>query len=166
MAGTFYARESVSVLYNFVREALREDWLPFELLGPGGLKLTDENLAFNECGLVSEKKNFGAFQNILRLSEPCAAQSWGRFVSFQSPGCALSPHFKPKQSGTEGQRDCGTEGGVPVPGRGGAGQALGFLASPPRLAVVSDNPCCGQWRFQLWSVTIPAVVSGISSCGQ
>ncbi|XP_017597957.1 PREDICTED: UBX domain-containing protein 6 [Corvus brachyrhynchos] len=50
--GTFYARESVSVLYNFVREALREDWLPFELLGPGGLKLTDENLAFNECGLV------------------------------------------------------------------------------------------------------------------
>lgn len=56
MAGTFYARESVSVLYNFVREALRDDWLPFELLGPGGLKLTDENLAFNECGLVSEKK--------------------------------------------------------------------------------------------------------------
>ncbi|NWW19997.1 UBXN6 protein, partial [Falcunculus frontatus] len=52
LQGTFYARESVSVLYNFVREALREDWLPFELLGPGGLKLTDENLAFNECGLV------------------------------------------------------------------------------------------------------------------
>lgn len=52
MAGTFYAREPVSVLYNFVREALRDNWLPFELLGPGGLKLTDENLAFNECGLV------------------------------------------------------------------------------------------------------------------
>ncbi|XP_066192495.1 UBX domain-containing protein 6 [Sylvia atricapilla] len=52
LQGTFYARESVSVLYNFVREALRDDWLPFELLGPGGLKLTDENLAFNECGLV------------------------------------------------------------------------------------------------------------------
>uniref|UniRef100_A0A8C3VDN7 UBX domain-containing protein 6 n=1 Tax=Catharus ustulatus TaxID=91951 RepID=A0A8C3VDN7_CATUS len=52
LQGTFYARESVSELYNFVREALREDWLPFELLGPGGLKLTDENLAFNECGLV------------------------------------------------------------------------------------------------------------------
>ncbi|XP_010131238.1 PREDICTED: UBX domain-containing protein 6, partial [Buceros rhinoceros silvestris] len=52
LQGTFYARESLSVLYNFVREALREDWLPFELLGPGGLKLTDENLAFNECGLV------------------------------------------------------------------------------------------------------------------
>ncbi|NXE57720.1 UBXN6 protein, partial [Casuarius casuarius] len=52
LQGTFYARESVSVLYNFVREALTRDWLPFELLGPGGLKLTDENLAFNECGLV------------------------------------------------------------------------------------------------------------------
>ncbi|NXH51445.1 UBXN6 protein, partial [Rhabdornis inornatus] len=52
LQGTFYARESVSVLYNFVREALRDDWLPFELLGPGGLKLTDENLVFNECGLV------------------------------------------------------------------------------------------------------------------
>ncbi|KFU92042.1 UBX domain-containing protein 6, partial [Chaetura pelagica] len=52
LQGTFYAREPVSVLYSFVREALRDDWLPFELLGPGGLKLTDENLAFNECGLV------------------------------------------------------------------------------------------------------------------
>ncbi|NXK93566.1 UBXN6 protein, partial [Formicarius rufipectus] len=52
LQGTFYARESVSALYDFVREALRDDWLPFELLGPGGLKLTDENLAFNECGLV------------------------------------------------------------------------------------------------------------------
>ncbi|NWU82738.1 UBXN6 protein, partial [Onychorhynchus coronatus] len=52
LQGTFYAREAVSVLYSFVREALRDDWLPFELLAPGGLKLTDENLAFNECGLV------------------------------------------------------------------------------------------------------------------
>ncbi|NXY49938.1 UBXN6 protein, partial [Ceuthmochares aereus] len=52
LQGTFYARESVSALYTFVREALRDDWLPFELLGPGGVKLTDENLAFNECGLV------------------------------------------------------------------------------------------------------------------
>ncbi|XP_027525686.1 UBX domain-containing protein 6 isoform X1 [Corapipo altera] len=52
LQGTFYAREAVSVLYSFVREALRDDWLPFELLGPGGVKLADENLAFNECGLV------------------------------------------------------------------------------------------------------------------
>lgn len=53
ISGTFYAREPVSALYNFVRGALRDDWLPFELVGPGGLKLTDDNLAFNECGLVS-----------------------------------------------------------------------------------------------------------------
>ncbi|XP_025052296.1 UBX domain-containing protein 6 isoform X1 [Alligator sinensis] len=52
LQGTFYAREQVSTLYKFVREALQDDWLPFELLAPGGLKLTDENLAFNECGLV------------------------------------------------------------------------------------------------------------------
>lgn len=67
MAGTFYARESVSVLYNFVREALRDDWLPFELVGPGGLKLTDENLAFNECGLVSKKKIAGTFHRGLQV---------------------------------------------------------------------------------------------------
>ncbi|NWI97009.1 UBXN6 protein, partial [Pitta sordida] len=52
LQGTFYAREPVAELYSFVRGALREDWLPFELLAPGGLKLTEENLAFNECGLV------------------------------------------------------------------------------------------------------------------
>ncbi|EMP24232.1 UBX domain-containing protein 6, partial [Chelonia mydas] len=52
LQGTFYAREPVSVLYRFVREALRDDWMPFELLAPGGVKLTEENLAFNECGLV------------------------------------------------------------------------------------------------------------------
>ncbi|XP_074834263.1 UBX domain-containing protein 6 isoform X2 [Carettochelys insculpta] len=52
LQGTFYAREPVSVLYKFVREALQDDWMPFDLLAPGGIKLTDENLAFNECGLV------------------------------------------------------------------------------------------------------------------
>ena len=53
--GTFYARERVAALYGFVREALQNDWLPFELLASGGQKLSeDENLAFNECGLVSD----------------------------------------------------------------------------------------------------------------
>ncbi|XP_038626627.1 UBX domain-containing protein 6 isoform X2 [Tachyglossus aculeatus] len=52
LQGTFYARERVSTLYAFVREALQSDWLPFELLPSGRQKLTDENLAFNECGLV------------------------------------------------------------------------------------------------------------------
>uniref|UniRef100_A0A8C8RXP5 UBX domain-containing protein 6 n=1 Tax=Pelusios castaneus TaxID=367368 RepID=A0A8C8RXP5_9SAUR len=52
LQGTFYAREPVSMLYRFVREALKDDWMPFDLLAPGGLKLTEENMAFNECGLV------------------------------------------------------------------------------------------------------------------
>lgn len=46
----------MAALYTFVREALQSDWLPFELLASGGQKLSeDENLAFNECGLVSGK---------------------------------------------------------------------------------------------------------------
>nr|XP_023396754.1 UBX domain-containing protein 6 [Loxodonta africana] len=53
LQGTFYARERLSALYAFVREALQNDWLPFELLALGGQRLSeDENLAFNECGLV------------------------------------------------------------------------------------------------------------------
>ncbi|XP_046300027.1 UBX domain-containing protein 6 isoform X1 [Marmota monax] len=53
LQGTFYARERLSSLYEFVREALQNDWLPFELLASGGQKLLEEeNLALNECGLV------------------------------------------------------------------------------------------------------------------
>ncbi|XP_042335655.1 UBX domain-containing protein 6 isoform X2 [Sceloporus undulatus] len=52
LQGTFYAREPVSTLYQFVRETLQNNWLPFELLAPGGHKLTDESMALNECGLV------------------------------------------------------------------------------------------------------------------
>ncbi|XP_053228723.1 UBX domain-containing protein 6 [Podarcis raffonei] len=52
LQGTFYAREPVSALYQFVRETLQNNWLPFELLAPGGHKLTDESMALNECGLV------------------------------------------------------------------------------------------------------------------
>uniref|UniRef100_A0A8D0L7P0 UBX domain protein 6 n=1 Tax=Sphenodon punctatus TaxID=8508 RepID=A0A8D0L7P0_SPHPU len=52
LQGTFYAREPLPMLFKFVREALQNDWLPFELLAPGGHKLTQENLAFNECGMV------------------------------------------------------------------------------------------------------------------
>ncbi|KAJ7308341.1 hypothetical protein JRQ81_008877 [Phrynocephalus forsythii] len=52
LQGTFYAREPVSALYEFVRDALQNDWQPFELLGPGGHKLTDESAALNERGLV------------------------------------------------------------------------------------------------------------------
>lgn len=52
--GTFYARERLPVLFQFVREALQNDWLPFELRASGGQRLVeDEALALNECGLVS-----------------------------------------------------------------------------------------------------------------
>lgn len=94
MAGTFYARESVSVLYNFVREALREDWLPFELLGPGGLKLTDENLAFNECGLVSDKNDCWYLPEHLEAVRVfCCSELGEKFVSFQSPKLCSGPSF-------------------------------------------------------------------------
>ncbi|XP_012878101.1 PREDICTED: UBX domain-containing protein 6 [Dipodomys ordii] len=40
-------------LYQFVRESLQSDWLPFELLASGGHKLVEEETpAFKECGLV------------------------------------------------------------------------------------------------------------------
>uniref|UniRef100_A0A8C6RS04 UBX domain-containing protein 6 n=1 Tax=Nannospalax galili TaxID=1026970 RepID=A0A8C6RS04_NANGA len=53
LQGTFYARERLPALFEFVREALQEHWLPFELLALGGQKLAeDENVALNECGLV------------------------------------------------------------------------------------------------------------------
>ncbi|EDL83666.1 similar to UBX domain containing 1, isoform CRA_c [Rattus norvegicus] len=53
LQGTFYAREKLSVLFQFVREALQNDWLPFELRASGGQKLEEnEALALNECGLV------------------------------------------------------------------------------------------------------------------
>nr|XP_056701018.1 UBX domain-containing protein 6 [Euleptes europaea] len=52
LQGTFFAREPISALYQFVQEALQVDWLPFELLAPGAQKLPDKNMAFNECGLV------------------------------------------------------------------------------------------------------------------
>ncbi|CAO2634906.1 UBX domain-containing protein 6 [Lemmus lemmus] len=41
------------VLFQFVPEALKNDWLPFELRASGGQRLVeDEALTLNECGLV------------------------------------------------------------------------------------------------------------------
>ncbi|OXB51775.1 UNVERIFIED_CONTAM: hypothetical protein H355_002524, partial [Colinus virginianus] len=85
LQGTFYAREPVSVLYNFVREALRDNWLPFELLGPGGLKLTDENLAFNECGLVPSA--------LLTLSWDAAVMSDIEAAGQEQPASPLKPEL-------------------------------------------------------------------------
>ncbi|KAG7488202.1 hypothetical protein MATL_G00030150 [Megalops atlanticus] len=53
LQGTFLARERVAALYQFVRESLADGWQPFELVGPGGQKLKeDEEVALNECSLV------------------------------------------------------------------------------------------------------------------
>nr|XP_044991358.1 UBX domain-containing protein 6 isoform X2 [Jaculus jaculus] len=53
LQGTFYARERLPALFEFVREALQNDWLPFDLLASGGQKLAqDQDVALNECGLV------------------------------------------------------------------------------------------------------------------
>ncbi|XP_039622914.1 UBX domain-containing protein 6 [Polypterus senegalus] len=51
LQGTFYAREKVSDVYEFVRSHLLNSWQPFELRAPAGQKL-NESTALNECGLV------------------------------------------------------------------------------------------------------------------
>ncbi|XP_067824220.1 UBX domain-containing protein 6 [Heptranchias perlo] len=52
LQGTFYARERVLALREFVHGVLENDWIPFELVGPGGQKLKDESATFIEVGLV------------------------------------------------------------------------------------------------------------------
>lgn len=73
-AGTFYAREKLSALFRFVREALQNDWLPFELRASGGQKLEEnEALALNECGLVS----WGCAHEIMPLALNGRVQHFG-----------------------------------------------------------------------------------------
>ncbi|KAE8631405.1 hypothetical protein XENTR_v10001182 [Xenopus tropicalis] len=52
LQGIFFARERVSALFDFLREQLQNDWLPFELLAPGGHKVENEQATLIECGLV------------------------------------------------------------------------------------------------------------------
>ncbi|XP_078411815.1 UBX domain-containing protein 6 [Cetorhinus maximus] len=52
LQGTFYARERVLALREFVHDVLEKDWIPFELVAPGGQKLKDESAMFIEVGLV------------------------------------------------------------------------------------------------------------------
>ncbi|NXA42576.1 UBXN6 protein, partial [Eudromia elegans] len=84
-AGTFYAREPVSALYAFVREALVHDWLPFELLGPGGVKLPDQSLAFNECGLVPS--------SLLSLAWDASVMADIRAAGQEPPASPLKPQL-------------------------------------------------------------------------
>ncbi|XP_043576902.1 UBX domain-containing protein 6 isoform X1 [Chiloscyllium plagiosum] len=52
LQGTFYARERVLALREFIHSVLDKDWIPFELMAPGGQKLKDEAAMFIEVGLV------------------------------------------------------------------------------------------------------------------
>ncbi|KAM8795017.1 UBX domain-containing protein 6 [Eudromia elegans] len=85
LQGTFYAREPVSALYAFVREALVHDWLPFELLGPGGVKLLDQSLAFNECGLVPS--------SLLSLAWDASVMADIRAAGQEPPASPLKPQL-------------------------------------------------------------------------
>ncbi|XP_069818666.1 UBX domain-containing protein 6 [Dendropsophus ebraccatus] len=52
LQGLFYAQERFSVLVDFIRQHLQNDWLPFELIAPCGQKLDNEEVTFSKCGLV------------------------------------------------------------------------------------------------------------------
>ncbi|XP_005993833.1 UBX domain-containing protein 6 isoform X2 [Latimeria chalumnae] len=88
LQGTFFAREKVSVVFEFVREALLNEWQPFELLAPGGQKLNDENAALNECGLVPAA--------LLTFKWDAAIQADIEAAGAQSPGAVLKPELLSK----------------------------------------------------------------------
>ncbi|XP_048586779.1 UBX domain-containing protein 6-like isoform X2 [Nematostella vectensis] len=51
LQGTFYSREKLKDLREFVSQSLKSDWLPFVLSEPTG-QLTNEEATFSELGLV------------------------------------------------------------------------------------------------------------------
>ncbi|KAG8454456.1 hypothetical protein GDO86_000903 [Hymenochirus boettgeri] len=52
LQGMFFARERVSALFDFVREQLQNDWIPYELFAPGGHRVENQQSTFLESGLV------------------------------------------------------------------------------------------------------------------
>ncbi|KAM3938887.1 UBX domain-containing protein 6 [Leptodactylus fuscus] len=52
LQGLFYGKERLSILVDFIRQHLQNDWIPFELIAPCGQKLENEALTLSECGLV------------------------------------------------------------------------------------------------------------------
>ncbi|XP_072100136.1 UBX domain-containing protein 6 isoform X1 [Mobula birostris] len=52
LQATFYAREKVLAVREFVHSALENDCVPFELVAPGGQKLKDDSAMLIEVGLV------------------------------------------------------------------------------------------------------------------
>ena len=51
-AGTFHARDRVSTVLEFVRNQLINDWQPFVLTDPTGMKLSEESSTLAELKLV------------------------------------------------------------------------------------------------------------------
>lgn len=52
LVGTFYSREKLRDVFEFVRQSLVSDWQPFVLSEATG-QLTDENAILMDLGLVS-----------------------------------------------------------------------------------------------------------------
>ncbi|KAL5015433.1 hypothetical protein ScPMuIL_009703 [Solemya velum] len=52
LQGTFRVQEKVSALFEFVRENIEMDWIPFQLTTSAGQKLNAESLTLAEAGLV------------------------------------------------------------------------------------------------------------------
>ena len=52
LVGTFYSREKLRDVFEFVRQSLVSDWQPFVLSEATG-QLTDENAILMDVGLVS-----------------------------------------------------------------------------------------------------------------
>ena len=52
LVGTFYSREKLGDVFEFVRQSLVSDWQPFVLSEATG-QLTDENAILMDLGLVS-----------------------------------------------------------------------------------------------------------------
>ncbi|XP_015780829.1 PREDICTED: LOW QUALITY PROTEIN: UBX domain-containing protein 6-like [Acropora digitifera] len=59
LQGTFYSREKVRDVVEFVRQSLVSDWQPFQLFETTG-QLKDENASLIDLGLVSGKCNSNA----------------------------------------------------------------------------------------------------------
>ena len=59
MAGTFYSREKLRDVFEFVRQSLVSDWQPF-VLSEATRQLTDDNASLIDLGLVS---TCGEFQD-------------------------------------------------------------------------------------------------------
>ena len=52
LVGTFYSREKLRDVFEFVRQSLVSDWQPF-VLSEATEQLTDENAILMDLGLVS-----------------------------------------------------------------------------------------------------------------